>query len=135
MSEEARPASSELSGHEHVGNGELLDRSAAFERAGGNVHVLQERVKLFLAECPQLLGDIRRNISSQDAASLRANSDRLRETVNQFGPCHAAVIAANLGRVAMANDWAAAENAFRGLEKAIQRLQPVIAALALDPSA
>lgn len=134
MLEEGWPPCPEQGGQNDPRNGEAVSHSIALQRSLGGIHVLQELVKLFLDECPVRLSAIRRAIRAKDAASLHSTALNLREAINQFGPSHAAEVVSRLETIALAHEWIAVDDAYHCLEKAIHRLQPVIAALALEPS-
>ncbi len=133
MQEEARPPCPAQGRPVEEVNGELVDRAAILARASGNTHVIQEMVKLFLSECPERLCESRTKIHAKDAAGVQVTARALHDAISQFGECDASELVAKVQAFALAHEWAAADETYRGLEKAIHRLESAIAALALDP--
>jgi HPt (histidine-containing phosphotransfer) domain-containing protein len=134
MREEDRPARAKPGWPRRVASADTLDRSAVLGGACGNIHLLQELVKLFLAECPQMLGTLRDSIRRGDAAALRSAAQSLHEATSQFGPSYAAQVAHRLETMGASGDLTGAADTYYSLDKAVHQLQSSLAALALEPA-
>jgi HPt (histidine-containing phosphotransfer) domain-containing protein len=61
-----------------------VDWDDALERLGGNEKTLKELAELFLRECPKMVVDIERAISSGDTTSLRRAAHTLKGSADVF---------------------------------------------------
>jgi hypothetical protein len=127
MREEDQPPCSEQGALRNGLNGEAITRF-------GNIHVLQEVVKLFLSEGPERLQQIRQAIGHKDAAALRTAADALHAALGHFGRSPAMDFAAKLPSLGNQGDWISADEVYRRLDTAIHQLQPLIVAMAIEPA-
>lgn len=113
-------------------NGQLanLDRALALERVGGDAELLQEVARLFLDDCPNAMGMIRKAIEAGDPKALERAAHNLKGAVANFGAeatVHAAFRLEEMGRAGRMEEVALA---FQRLEAALDRLTPELTALA-----
>jgi hypothetical protein len=132
MREEDRPPCSEQGTPIGSPEDDDLARGPWRNRPPENIHVFKEKVKLFLSECPQRLAEIRDCINRKDPGDLHIALQKLHESVCQFGPSHATETASKVAALADNGDWSAADDAYHGLHKAMHKLMPMVAALAID---
>jgi two-component system sensor histidine kinase/response regulator len=109
---------------------EVVDRAELMERLGGNVQLIRNLVRLFLADCPRMLTEIQAAAASRDAQALERAAHALKGSAGNFA-AHRAVEAARqlelMGRDANLEGAAAACTT---LQQEIARLVPVLEALA-----
>jgi signal transduction histidine kinase/DNA-binding response OmpR family regulator len=110
-----------------------LDRREALERAGGDPQVLQEVVRLFLADCPRLLGEMHEAAAAGDAARLRRAAHTLKGSLSVFGSSAAWEQAAQVEALAGSGRTAEAAPMLAGLAAQLDRLRPALTALASVP--
>ena len=76
-----------------------IDRERLLERVGGDARALAEVARIFLADAPRRLAEIRRAIARGDALALRAAAHTLKGAVSNFGAQAAADAAFALQRI------------------------------------
>ena len=103
-----------------------MDREALLDRVGGDMELLQEIVGIYLAECPVLLNDIERAISSGDAYLLERSAHNLKGCVSNFGAEEAVAAAHALEQMGRQKSLAQAQSAIAKLQIELQRLKPAL---------
>jgi HPt (histidine-containing phosphotransfer) domain-containing protein len=63
----------------------VIDGARLLERVGGDRRALAEVARIFLADAPRRMGEIRRAIAKGDARALRAAAHTLKGAVSNFG--------------------------------------------------
>ncbi len=109
------------------GLSEAVDQTALMSYLGGDVELLKEVVRLFLAESPRCLSQIRKAIRDRDQKSLESASHALKGSVGNLFAQPATEAAWALERMGREGNLAAAEEAYATLEKEIGRLQLALA--------
>jgi HPt (histidine-containing phosphotransfer) domain-containing protein len=112
----------------------FLDRDAILDRVLGNVHLLQELIKLFFEECPRCLGEIRQAIEQGNAPALRQAAHLLRGSVASFGTSPVYDVAGRLEAMGRTGNLAGAHETYLALDRALHQLQPFLAGMALEPT-
>ena len=111
-----------------------FDRSAALERAGGDVGLLKEIVVVFLAECPQWISEVKDAVSVRDPARLQRVAHTIKGAVDNCGASSAYDAALRLERMGREGDLRGAEQASSVLEGEFLRLSPILAAFTREES-
>ncbi|MCZ6491327.1 MAG: response regulator [Acidobacteria bacterium] len=114
---------------------DVVDRAAVLERVGGDVEVLKELVALFLADCRELLSEIREAVERGDGEALARAAHTLKGSVSNFEAKDAFAAALQMEQLARDGKLAEAGPAYTALEKQIARLEVALAAFALNPAA
>lgn len=107
-----------------------FDDVAALEGVGGDAELLAEVIQVFVAECPQMMAQIRVAISQRDTRTLRRVAHTLKGAAGQLGAEAAASAALSLESMAQANDLSAADQAYAALDHVLSRLLPELLAFA-----
>jgi CheY-like chemotaxis protein len=101
-----------------------IDRERLLERVGGDASALAEVARIFLADAPRRLGEIRRAIAKRDARALRAAAHTLKGAVANFGAQSAVEAALELQKIGDAGELDEAPTVLERLEaelKAVRR--------------
>jgi PAS domain S-box-containing protein len=114
------------------GGDQLVDWAQALAGTGGDAELLQELVRLFLAECPGWLAQIRDAIARQDPAQLRRAAHTLKGTLCTLGARPASAVAQRLELMGRTAELGGSEKTLAELEAVLDQLRP---ALAAPPSA
>ena len=114
---------------EDLQKSQVLDRSEALKRAGGQADVLRELVELFFKEHPKLMEEVRQAISNEDAFQLQRAAHSLKSSVLAFGARPAGEAVQRLETLAQEENVSAAKEAWAAAEAAIDRLLPALAEL------
>jgi CheY-like chemotaxis protein len=122
---EAPAAASAANSEERV-----IDPAAALERVGGDRELLAELFQVFADQCPRWLAEVRDAIARGDADRLRRAAHSLKGAVGNFGADTAFDLAQRLETMGRDGNLTAAPGTFADLEKQLERLLPVLAALA-----
>jgi PAS domain S-box-containing protein len=112
----------------------LLDRTEALRRVAGDARLLRELVGLFLGDCPRLLDALRAALARGDAGQVRIAAHTLKGSLLCFAAGPAALAAQHLEALAARGDLTGAADAADALTREIDRLRPVLAALAGRPA-
>jgi len=97
--------------------------AALLARVGGKVQLLSSLVRLFLADCPKKLSQIRRAIARRDGTMLASAAHALRGPVGLFfGDDETASITRKLETMGHRGDLAGAREAFADLQRKLLRL-------------
>jgi two-component system, sensor histidine kinase and response regulator len=113
-------------------SGEVFNLAGALECVEGDRELLAEMIGLFLAECPDLLAEIRSALAAQDATTLQHAAHTLKGSVGNFSARRAFAAALTLEKLGRAGDLAAAPAAFAVLEQELAHLQPILASVTPD---
>jgi HPt (histidine-containing phosphotransfer) domain-containing protein len=105
---------------------DILDRSEALERVGGDTALLGELIELFLAESVQLRRDLAEALRAGDASKLGRTAHTLKGAVSTFGAHAAREAAERLERLGRAGELADAAGAVTHLESELERLGPAL---------
>ncbi len=126
------PMVHQQSSSHNQGKEKIINARATMDRVCGNKKLLKKIVGLFFDDCPKMLSEIRKAITSNNSKALEHAAHALKSSVNNFG-AHAAFEAAlKLERIACEGKLSHAEEAFGVLEREIDRLNPALAALAKE---
>jgi PAS domain S-box-containing protein len=96
-----------------------FDPDAAAARLGGDRRLLREMLKIFLAECPVMVSNIRKAIDASDATALRHAAHALKGSVANFAAPRPFEAARRLEMLGINGDLAGALFAFERLEEAL----------------
>jgi CheY-like chemotaxis protein len=107
----------------------VLDEAAALACVGGDRQLLVEISRVFAAQCPRWLADIREAIAQGDASRLRHAAHTLKGAVGNFRARGAFDEAQRLETMGRDGNLASAAGACATLEKQLDRLLPALAAL------
>jgi len=107
----------------------VLDRTAAIDRVGGDLALLQEVAQLFLDHSPEMLDAIKKAIEDSDAAALELAAHSLKGCVGTFGAAQAYRAALDLEAIGRNGRLSDAADALSKLETALGELAPAIATL------
>ena len=99
---------------------------ALLARVGGDRTLLGAMVALFLGECPAFVAGIRRALADRDGPALERTAHALRGAVSNFAADDAAQAALALEVMGRDGDLTKADQAFRALEDALERLRPAL---------
>lgn len=109
-----------------AGAGEVVNPAELLNRVGGDTQLLKELVELFLRESPPMMEGIRKALRVQDSKSLEKAAHNLKGSVGNFAAKEAYEAALRLERLGRAQALDDAEEAFRDLERKIERLKLVL---------
>jgi HPt (histidine-containing phosphotransfer) domain-containing protein len=106
-----------------------INRSAALEVAGGDVHLLKKLGESFLHDCPGLLAAVRAAVTTGDGKALHRAAHTLKGAVNMFGAQTAWDQAQRLEQLGREGDLAQVTEALADLEREIERVVQELSAL------
>jgi PAS domain S-box-containing protein len=112
-----------------------FDESTALERVAGDMELLRELVRIFIAECPSMLAEVRSAIDQADAAQLRRAAHTLKGSVANFGASAVVQAAQCLETAGREQNLGGASESFQRLQAELDRLRPRLAAFAEQPGA
>jgi len=118
-------------GRPHPPLDDVLDRTEALARLGGDEAFLAEILALFLADAPGMLERIQAARASGDAAELERAAHALKGASATIAALEVPPVALEIERLAREGSHAAAAERCSDLERAMTRL---IEALAGDPA-
>jgi CheY-like chemotaxis protein/HPt (histidine-containing phosphotransfer) domain-containing protein len=98
------------------------DRGEALERCGGDGRLLGEVMRLFVAECPAMMGAIRRFIATADAEGLHRAAHTLKGAVAIFGGSPVLELVKRLETLGRQGQVAPAGDVLTALEEAVGRM-------------
>jgi HPt (histidine-containing phosphotransfer) domain-containing protein len=107
-----------------------FDEAALQERVEGDVELLREIIKLFLADSPRLIEDVRAAVAAGDAAALKRAAHTLKGAAANFGAAPVVAAALELEMMGRTGDLSGAAPARDRLEAALCALDAALAALA-----
>ncbi|HXG12803.1 MAG TPA: PAS domain S-box protein [Gemmataceae bacterium] len=105
-----------------------LDWESALEYVGGDHKLLGDLVRLFLAECPRWLAELKRAVAAGDTAEVQRRAHSLKGALSHFGAQAAAQTAARLEEMGRSGDLVGADDAWAALEREVRRVEPALAA-------
>jgi CheY-like chemotaxis protein len=108
----------------------VIDEARVIERVGGDRRALASLARVFLADAPRRLAEIRRAIQSRDAPALRAAAHALKGAVSNFAAASATEAALRLQKMGEAGDLTAAKSACALLEEELDRMRQALRAMA-----
>lgn len=104
--------------------------SVALAAVNGDRKLLNEIASLFLAEAPTWIADLRRAVTTRDAAQVRRIAHTLKNSLGYFGLQSAYDLALRLEALGRTNDLNDADQVCESLIEAIQRIEPELAPIA-----
>lgn len=107
----------------------MLNRQIALERVGGDEELLREIARLFLDECPRLMGHIREAIDAGDTRRLEREAHSLKGSVANFGAEPVVQAALALEVIGRSGNLSDAQEGFRQLSQSVDVLRPELLAL------
>jgi HPt (histidine-containing phosphotransfer) domain-containing protein len=105
---------------------QLLDRTAALDRIGGDEELLREIAGLFLSEYPSLIAEIRVAVQIGDARALERSAHSLKGSVANFEACAAVDAAFRLESMGRNGNLDQTASALAALEAAFEALHPAL---------
>ncbi|MBM4118517.1 response regulator [bacterium] len=108
----------------------VFDRAAALDRVGGDLELLVELAGMFMEDCPQLLVEIENAVRNGDSDALSQSAHTLKGAVGNFSAQSAYDAAYVLEKIGRSGDLSEAASSYRVLKQEIERLQPLLGALA-----
>ena len=107
-----------------------LNCAVALERLGGDEQLLCEVAQLFLAECPELVSQVRAAVADGSAEALQHAAHSLKGSVSNFGAEAASNAALALEMMGLTGQLSQAEIGLAALEQALAYIQPALEELA-----
>jgi len=107
-----------------------MDQAMALSRVGGDANLLAELAGLFLAEYPQLLGEIGRGVQGMDAALVQNAAHQLKGLLAQFGADQARDCAWQLELAGKQANLDVARRVAEELQELMDLLRPELEAVA-----
>ncbi len=112
----------------------VLDGTEALSRVGGDEKLLGELLRLFQADVPKLLADVRSAIQRGDATLLRRAGHTFKGAASSLGATQTRVAAARLEEMGRNSRFDGAEAACLELEQALARLDAETASFVERPT-
>jgi two-component system, sensor histidine kinase and response regulator len=112
----------------HSGS-EVLDRTVALARVGGDEELLKEIAELFLEEYPRALSEIHQALDAGDSKALERSAHGLKGAVANFGARAVVDAAFELEQLGRAQELGPATEALLHLEQALAALHEELAAV------
>jgi two-component system, sensor histidine kinase and response regulator len=112
----------------------VIDRAALLAGINGNRRLLRDLVRLFLADCPQRLAEIKENVRRGDAEALRMAAHTLKGSVSNFTAKQAFSAAQLLETMGRDGDLDKAGEACEVLESELARLTEELRRMIMNPS-
>jgi two-component system sensor histidine kinase/response regulator len=110
----------------------ISDLDAALNALEGDRELLRRIAQLFLAQCPQLLGEVREALSRGDADALERAAHKLRGSVSNFAAKKAHDAALRLEQMGRDRDLSGGAEAQADLESALRELQGTLSDFSKD---
>ncbi len=111
--------------------GKVLDREAMLEHVAGESALLLEIVKVYEADAPRLLADLRGAITQQDAVALERAAHKFKGVLATLGAEAATEVAARLEALGSEGNLDRAGCVLSALEHEIERLAPELDSLSV----
>lgn len=108
----------------------VMNRDAALERMAGDVSLLSEIARLFLAEYPDLMDRVANAIAKGSAGELETAAHTLKGSVANFAAGEATTAAFDLELIGRSGDLSQAGAGFERLTAAFAELRPELEELA-----
>jgi two-component system sensor histidine kinase/response regulator len=112
---------------------DVIDRAALLAGVNGDRHLLRDLVRLFLADCPKRLAEIKEAIRGRDAEALRIAAHTLKGSVGNFAAKKTFAAAKRLEIMGAEGDADAGE-ACKALETELARFTEELKSLTMSPS-
>lgn len=112
----------------------VIDRAALLAAVDGNRRLLRELVRLFLADCPRRLAEIKEAVRRGDAEALRIEAHTLKGSIGNFAAKQAFAAAQRLEIMGRDGDLDKAGDARMALESELGRLTEGLTKLTRDSS-
>jgi HPt (histidine-containing phosphotransfer) domain-containing protein len=106
----------------------VLDAPRLLARVEGDVDLLREMTRLFLADCPRWLAEVRQAIGDRDAGRLQGVAHNLKGAVSNFAAPAATARARELEALGRSGDLTAAPRACAALDEELARLGAALTA-------
>jgi two-component system, sensor histidine kinase and response regulator len=106
-----------------------LDEARLLERVGGDRRALTGVARIFLADAPRRLAQIKRAIAAGDAKALRAAAHALKGAASNFTPLGATETALELQQIGDAGEMTEAPAVLERLEAELRTLRRALAAI------
>jgi PAS domain S-box-containing protein len=100
-----------------------IDRARLLERVGGDARALQDVARIFLADAPRHMAEIRRALARSDARALRGTAHTLKGALANFGAQGAVDAAFELQKLGDASDLEDAQVVFERLERELRAVR------------
>jgi signal transduction histidine kinase/DNA-binding response OmpR family regulator len=110
-----------------------LDMTAALAGVMGDRQLLAELARLFLAECPRWMTEMRAAVAGRDPPRLQLSAHALKGGVATFAARATYEAALRLEKMGRAGDLSAAPEALAALAQEVERLRPALTALGSNP--
>jgi two-component system sensor histidine kinase/response regulator len=104
----------------------VVDRAALLATVEGDMELLKELVKLFLADYPNRLAGLREAMTAHDTTALARGAHTLKGALGNLAADAAYTAALCLEQFARTEDLPQLTNAYSALESEIERLVPVL---------
>jgi PAS domain S-box-containing protein len=126
--------SAQASAPEETRGDGVLDRAALLAGVNGNRRLLRDLVRLFLADYPQRLAEIKEALRRGDAESLRMAAHALKGSVGNFAAKKALAAAQRLEIMGRDASFDNAREACKALESELARVTEELGRLTMNPS-
>ena len=104
----------------------LPGRAELLARAGGDEKFLRRLVRVFLADCPKMMSQIRRALTNRDAEELAGAAHALKGAAGNFRAAEVVEAARNLETLGRSGDLSSARKSFAILEECVTQLERVL---------
>ena len=108
---------------------EAFDLQAALDGVDGDRDLLLEMAVLFLAQCPQLLTEIKACVERADAKGLERSAHKLKGSIGNFGAERVRLAAQQLEEMGRTGSLTEARVIYATMESEVGRVQQALATL------
>jgi len=105
----------------------LLDWERALENTDGSEDLLLELAEMFIAECPEMMREVRSAINAGDASALQLAAHTLKGSVRIFAMATAVEAARRLEEMGASGDLSDADAGWNTLRLEVDRLTAALA--------
>jgi CheY-like chemotaxis protein len=117
-----------------VERNDLVDRVSLLDRVEGDQELLAEIIKVFLADAPQLLGEMQNALQQGDMISLERSAHSMKGAAGNMSALATVNAASQLEQSAKKGDAEKSKSNLTALQGAVERLLPVLADLCQEVS-
>jgi CheY-like chemotaxis protein len=110
----------------------VIDEAFSLGQVEGDRGLLAELARVFLHDCPALMGRVDQAVARRDAPALHRAAHTIKGACGVFGARAVQEAAAQLEVAGRSGDWSGVDEAHESLSRAVRRLGPVLAALAAE---
>ena len=110
----------------------ILDARTALSRVGGDPRLLAELARLFCEDRPRILADLKEAVDRADSTRIERAAHRLKGSLSTLAATRAAGAAGTLEGMGRSGDLARIAEAWREMEREMERLEPELDALAKE---